>query len=178
MKADAPALFFPRRRLRTLRVPRCRFRFPVSVYSCTKGYRDRRLPRLWQNNAILSERRGERTTRIGSQETIAADGPVEGARYLTPGCTQVISFRHCYALLTIAKHFLSHPLTGAKRIESRYDGEGHSTPQRRRESRIGASRPRGGLKRTTAISQISRARTCDAVSAISGAAGLRANQAR
>ncbi|EGI59174.1 hypothetical protein G5I_12671 [Acromyrmex echinatior] len=34
-------------------------------------------------------------------------------------------------------------------------------PQRRREPRIGASRPRGGLKKTPAISQISRARTCD-----------------
>ena len=57
-------------------------------------------------------------TRIGSQETTAADRPAGGARHLTPGCTQVISFLHCYVLLVIARHFLSHPLPGAKRIES------------------------------------------------------------
>ncbi|EGI58603.1 hypothetical protein G5I_13289 [Acromyrmex echinatior] len=45
------------------------------------------------------------------------------------------------------RHFLSHPLPGAKRIESWNDGDGHSTPQGRREPRISTSRPRGGPKR-------------------------------
>ncbi|EGI62898.1 hypothetical protein G5I_08743 [Acromyrmex echinatior] len=35
----------------------------------------------------------------------------------------------------------------ADREPVRHDGEGHSTPQGRREPRIGASRPRGGLKK-------------------------------
>ncbi|EGI62109.1 hypothetical protein G5I_09574 [Acromyrmex echinatior] len=126
------------------------------------------------NDATSPERRGGRMTRIGSQETTAADRPAGGARHLTPGCTQVISFLHCYALLVIARRKADRELV-------RHDGEGHSTPQGRREPRIGTSRPRGGLKKTPVISRISRARTCDghnAVFAISGATEPRANQAR
>ncbi|EGI64100.1 hypothetical protein G5I_07480 [Acromyrmex echinatior] len=47
----------------------------------------------------------------------------------------------------------------ADRESARHDGEGHSALQGWREPRIGASRPRGGMRKTTVISQISRART-------------------
>ena len=148
-----------------------------------ESYRNWRLPPSCQSDADSPDREEGRrkTTKAGSQGTTAAYGIAGVARY--PVLLVARRYPSLFRPLCYLKTPLSHHLPSIRRNEdwNWQDGDGHSTPQERREPREGVSRPRGGPKRSCGLSNFARQDMRlghDAVPAISGAAEPRANKVR